>query len=114
MHLNAFSNTLKNVASKWLNTMHRDDVKKLKDLGVDIVSVTYSFPDEELLKSLGFWNIEHFPDEIDFTVIGKFKNARAALQLQKDLLSLAQARRSNNAAVKELLDQLETLLRLTE
>ena len=94
--------------------MNNNDVEKLKDIGVHVLDIKYSYPDEKFMIRTGFWNHEDFKDEITFSVNGRVESAEQARQIEQALLLLVKAKRSNDPRIMEMLGELETLLNLTE
>ena len=94
--------------------MTRTQIQKLKILGVHIQNITYSYPDEQWLKEVGFWNYEEYKQRITVSVNLEFETVENARNLERNLLILAKAQASDNPAVQNLLNELETLLELTK
>lgn len=94
--------------------MNKKDVKRLKDIGIHILGIKYSYPDEEFLTDIGFWNYDDWDDQITFRMDGRIESAKHARQIEKALLTLVKAEQSDDPRIKEMLDELETLINLTE
>ena len=94
--------------------MDKKSVKRLKDIGVLIHNVSYSYPDEDWLKDIGFWNHENWEKEIEFSIQGRVESAEDARLIEECLLILVKAKKSKNKAVLEMIKELETLLGLTK
>lgn len=94
--------------------MNKKDVERLKDLGISILDIKYTYPDEAFLSEIGMWNYEEWNDEVSFSVNGRIESAETARQIERALLTLVKAKQSNDPRVLEMLEELETLIALTE
>lgn len=94
--------------------MTREHREKLKALGIYIQHIQYNYPDENWMKEMGFWNYEQYMKTIGVSVNLEITDANTARKLEQNLLILAEAQASDNPAVQNLLDQLETLIGLTK
>lgn len=94
--------------------MNKKDVKKLKDIGVSILDIKYTYPDEAFMEQMGFWNYEDWGDEIVFHINGRVESAKHARQIEEALLILVKAKQSNDPRIMDILGQLETLIGLID
>lgn len=94
--------------------MNKKDVKRLKDIGVSILDVKYTYPDEKWMEEYGFWNYEQWDDEIVFHINGRVESPKHARQIEEALLILVKAKQSDDPRILDMLEQLETLIGLIE